>query len=246
MTSLQKYSEIFRVAQYECDAASRMTPGAVLRRAQQLATDHCEAADISADVYVRTHTAFLLAKVAVEWARPIPVGACIRAVTRPGAPVRAVYTRCTEFFEESTGDRLCAMDSRWVLVDTETRRILRTPPEELNGFSGLTAPYTLDVAVHKPGSLTPCGVQTATYTRCDLNGHLNNTVYADIACDCADAEALLARSVSRFAAVFHKEVPLGVSFDVLRGETDRGLYFCGQSEAGRHFEAELSLFAPAT
>ena len=242
MTSFQKYSETFCVAQYECDAASRMTPGAVLRRAQQLATDHCESAGISADVYVRTHTAFLLAKVAAEWAKPIPVGTQILAVTRPGAPVRAVHTRCTEFFDEATGERLCAMDSRWVLVDTQTRRILRTPPEELNGFAGFAAPYTLDVAVHKPGQFAPCGVQEATYTRCDLNGHLNNTIYADIACDCADAAALLARGAMRFAAVFHKEVPLGASFEVLRGETESGLYFCGQSGAGKHFEAELTLF----
>lgn len=242
MTPFREYSEIFTVAQYECDAACRMTPGAVLRRAQQLATDHCESAGIDADVYVRTHTAFLLAKVAVEWAKPIPVGARVRAVTRPGAPVRAVYTRCTEFFDGGTGERLCAMDSRWVLVDTETRRILRTPPEELDTFSGLTAPYTLDVTVHKPAELAPCGMQTATYTRCDLNGHLNNTVYADIACDCSDAQALLARSAARFAAVFHKEVPLGSSFDVLCGDTQTGRYFCGQSAAGRHFEAELTLF----
>lgn len=242
MTPFSEYSEQFCVAQYECDAASRMTPGAVLRRAQQLATDHCEAAGISADVYVRTHTAFLLAKVAVEWARPIPVGAHIRAVTRPGAPVRAVYTRCTEFFDDETGERLCAMDSRWVLVDTGTRRILRTPPEELGGFAGLCAPYNLDVAVHKPAELEPCGEQTATYTRCDLNGHLNNTVYADIACDCADARELLRRSAARFAAVYHKEVPLGSSLEILRGKTQSGLYFCGQSAAGKHFEAELTLF----
>ena len=243
MTSFREFAEVFTVAQYECDASCRMTPGAVLRRAQQLATDHCESAGISADVYVKTHTAFLLAKVAVEWTRPIPVGTRIRAVTRPGAPVRAVYTRCTEFFDAATSERLCAMDSRWVLVDTDTRRILRTPPEELSAFAGLTAPYTLDVAVHKSAELTPCGPQTATYTRCDLNGHLNNTVYADIACDCVDAEELLARSTARFAAVFHKEVPLGGSFEVLRGGTETGTYFCGQSAAGRHFEAELTLFS---
>lgn len=243
MTLKETFSETFAVKQYECDAANRMTAGAVLRRAQQVSTDHCDALGLTADVYARTGTAFLLAKVAVEWAQPISVGTHIRIVTRPGSPVRAVYTRCTELFDEKTGERLCAMDSRWVLVDVRTRRILRTPPEEIASFFGAEAPYTLDVTVHKALQLEDCGVQTATYTRCDMNRHLNNTIYADIACDCCDAQELLAHGLARFAAVYHKEVPLGASFDVKRGVTESGsLYFIGQSESERHFEAELTLF----
>lgn len=242
MSLIHEFSDSFVVTQYECDASNHMTAGAVLRRAQQVSTDHCDALGLTSEVYARTGTAFLLAKVAVEWTRPIPVGTRVRIVTRPGAPMRAVYTRCTDFLDEA-GERLCAMDSRWVLVDVASRRILRNPPEEIAQYFDAKAPYELDVTVHKAAQLEDCGSQTATYTRCDLNRHLNNTIYADIACDCCDVQALLDRGIARFAAVYHKEVPLGMSFEVSRGVMESGsMYFCGQSEKSRHFEAEVTLF----
>lgn len=234
------FSEPFTVRGYECDANSSMTPGAVLRHSQQISTDQCLLLGIDDDAYSRTHTAFLLAKMTVEFYAPLREGMRVTASTQPRTAQRAVYVRYNSFRDEA-GTLLAAVDSRWVLVDTETRRILRHRPE---AFPDVFLPQEvpqLDITVHKCPA-QPCGEQTAVYTRCDSNGHLNNTVYADIVCDALDVHTLLRRGVRRFAIDYRSEVPLGGSFALSRGAVSPdSWYFCGQSDGTTHFEAEITL-----
>lgn len=69
-----------------------MTPGAILRRAQQISTDQCDLLGLTNEVYARTHTAFLLAKLAVEFYAPVRAGQCVTLATRPSAaPARGVW-----------------------------------------------------------------------------------------------------------------------------------------------------------
>ena len=105
------YSESFTVKAYECDAEARMTPGAILRRAQQISTDQCDLLGLTNEVYARTHTAFLLAKLAVEFYAPVRAGQCVTLATRPSAPQRAVYGRYTTLCAQD-GTVLSAVDSR--------------------------------------------------------------------------------------------------------------------------------------
>ena len=85
------YAETFRVFDWEADANRHMTPGAILRRAQQIATDHCDSLGMDAAFYAGTHTAFLMAKLAMECYRPMTTGQTLRLETRPFSPVRAVF-----------------------------------------------------------------------------------------------------------------------------------------------------------
>ena len=86
---------------------------------------------------------------------------------------QAVYHRVTDFFLPD--DVLaCTVDSRWVLVDTRTKRILRQPPEELHMPFGRAPEKELDVSLRKAPAQA-VGQERATYTRCDVNRHLHNT-----------------------------------------------------------------------
>ena len=240
MTQINLYAEEFVVMEHECDAACRMTPGAILRRSQQVATDQCTLLGLTEEVYRRTHTAFLLAKTAMELHAPIRVGERIRIETHPCAAQRAVYLRHTALYGPD-GDVLCDIDSRWVLVDTETKRILRRAPEELPMPFILQDVPQLDHTLLK-GAAAPDGVETATYTRCDKNRHLNNTFYADIVCDHVPLAQMTAQTPVRLAIVYHSEVPMGTNFTMLRAQTaENRWYFCGAGEEKKHFEADLTL-----
>ncbi len=244
MNAIDTFSETFCVTDSEGDCMRRMTPGAVLRRAQQVSTDHCTALGLDAAFYARTHTAFLMAKMVLEFYAPIRIGDKVTATTRPSEPVRATYHRTNAFTLED-GTLACLMDSRWVLVDTDTRRILRHPPEALRLFFHLPPSGELDLKVDR-GAAEPVGTERASYTRCDSNRHMNNTYYADIVCDHVPVEMLEQRPVQRLAVNFHNEVPMGSSFTLLRAALgDGNWYFLGQGEGEKkHFEAQLTL-APA-
>lgn len=67
----------------------RFTPGSVLRRAQQISTDHCNVLGLTAQVYEQTHTAFLLAKLSVQWHQQMHTGDEVHARDQPQrAPAR--------------------------------------------------------------------------------------------------------------------------------------------------------------
>lgn len=242
MRPFDTYSETFRVADSEADFMRRMTPGAVLRRAQQVSTNHCESVGLNESFYQQTCTAFLMAKMALEFYVPICIGQTVTVTTRPSAPVRAAYCRVNEFYTED-GTLACVMDSRWVLVDMDTHRILRRPPQELAPFFHLPPAGQLDLSVAK-AEAQPVAQEAATYTRCDSNRHMNNTFYADILCDHLPVEMLGQRPVKRLAIQYHNEVLMGARFTLSRANLGDGdWYFAGEGEK-RYFEAQLTLSPP--
>ena len=46
--------------------------------------------------------------------------------------------------------------------------------------------------MHKSKDLQPAGEWVAHYALCDLNGHINNAYYLDLACDALPPEVLYA------------------------------------------------------
>lgn len=233
-----KFEENCIIHDHEADCMRRFTPGAVLRRAQQVSTDHCDTLGLTAQVYEQTHTAFLLAKLSVQWHRQLHTGDEVHAVTHPSAPQRATYYRLTEFYHARTGALACTIDTRWVLVDTNTKRILRKAPD------ALPIPFTLPPRQETKLELlkadtAPVGQVTAGFSRCDVNGHLNNTQYADILCDYVPAGQMKKRDIRRLVLAYHREVPMGHSFVLNRGEVENGYYFLGESDGVKHFEANV-------
>ncbi|WP_367925447.1 acyl-[acyl-carrier-protein] thioesterase [uncultured Ruthenibacterium sp.] len=233
------YTQQIIVQDFETDATKRMTPGAILRRAQQISTDHCTRLGIDESLYQKTHTAFLLAKLAMQIYEPIPAGMQVTITTMPSAPQRAIYHRYTSFCDDA-GKKLCEMDSCWILVNTSNKRILRVPPQDLPlPFIG-EPKKLLDLTIQK-AETEYVAEEKAVYTRCDQNHHLNNTSYADILCDHLPTDLLLNSQPQRLAITYHKEIPLGQSFQLSRATlNDKDYYFLGQSAGCKHFEAQFT------
>ena len=61
------YQTSFRVFEWETDKNGIMTTGSLLRRVQQLGTDHCESIGLNDDVYERCGAVFLMVKSVAEW-----------------------------------------------------------------------------------------------------------------------------------------------------------------------------------
>lgn len=238
----EAYSVPLFVNDYECDVNGMMLPGSILRRAQQISTDQCAKHGLTTEVYRRTHTAFLLAKIALTVHRPIAAGTQGTLTTRPYEPFRAVFRRITELCDEQ-GRLLAEADARWILVDTDTKRILRNYPPEMNLPFFEQTEKSPDLRIEKPDDTRLLGTERADYLRCDTNRHMNNTVYADIICNRlpkSDRE----RVVRQMTLLYHREVPLDGEFQLrMGGSAQQGYYFMGQSAQGTHFEAEAHLFS---
>ena len=222
---LSDFARSFFVFRHEADFQGRMLPGALLRFAQQVATDHCNAMGVNDELYARTHTAFLLVRQTLEFHRIPHVDETLRFVTTSQMPQRAAYKRITLVTDEA-GQEVACVDSRWVLVDTERRHILRKAPPELQLPWPERVDRELDVSLPaRPENMEPAVEIHARYTQCDMNGHLNNTRYADLACDLVPVEELRSAAVRRMTIHYHKEIPMGQTAAMTRAKGEDGSWW---------------------
>ena len=151
-------------------------------------------------------SSYVLAKLALHITRTPRVEETITVQTEPEALHRAVNRRFTTFCDAQGREEVC-VDSRWVLIDTDKRMILRKHPE---GFpttgwvDKLDRELPIKLTKVKREDCEELGTHRAVYSRCDRNGHMNNTVYADLICDALPLEVWRTHTVTDVILYYHK------------------------------------------
>lgn len=231
------HQEEFTVCQYECDHWDRMTHGAFLRRAQEISNAHCDILGLTLEAHRKTHTVFLLSRMSIQvFARMPSIFEPVRIETRAYGMTRATFHRMTSIHTPA-GEKLCEVDSRWVLVDTDSWRILRTLPKAFEGiFPNIPCPELHSLDIERPAELRFIEELLASYSRCDRNGHVNNAQYADIICDHLPIQQLAQGPPQKMLLYFRSEIPMEQSFTLSGGETESGFYFLASHQEAKHFE----------
>ena len=239
-----EYREDFLIYRHDGDFLGDIQPGTLFRYAQQVANTQCAVYGINDETYARTNTAFLLARQAFHISHMPRVDEKVSLITAPEQMHHAVNKRLTTVYD-ANGTELAFVDSRWVLVDLDKRTILRTRPPELVGpWASERLPRALPMRLKKPESEPEAvGRCTAVYSRCDMNGHLNNSRYVDIVLDALPVELIRQYAPEDLLIYYHVEVPLGESFTLYRAQlAENQWYFAGYREDGVClFEVNLTL-----
>lgn len=233
------YEQDFTVCDYECDPWGRFSPGASLRRAQELGRLQTTALGWTESFYRQNHFVFLLSKISLEINEMPGIGQPVRMEARGYGVYRSVFHRMISLHDE-TGKKLCEADHRWVLVDTETFKIIRRPPAILVDMVGEAPPGEQhSMELPKPaGELESMGEKSALVSMCDKFGHINNTHYADLVCDHIPTECLAQGPPKKMLLDFRREIKLGHSFSLSRGKVDENCYyFMAEGNGKCHFEA---------
>lgn len=236
------FDDAFRVMQFECDPFDRMSPGGVLRRVQEAGTMHCETLGIDEETYRREHSVFLTSQLSLRAVRMPALYERVKLQTRAYGMKRAVFQRVTSIYAES-GEPLCEVDARWVLVDTETRRIMRRTPDFLRDFDDEAGEEGHDAKLPKQDAVPEVmAVKKAVLSLCDRNGHLNNTCYADLMCDLLPPQRMEANHVKNMAVAYRREIPLGSEFEMgMLPMGQNGSYFVAFQDGKKSFEGYVEL-----
>ena len=236
----REYSEMMTALDGDSDFRRQLKPSALLRYVEQVSADHARAYGMDRQFFTEHHSAFLVAKTAVQITR------------RPMRAEKFTLTTACEVFKKGSmkrltiltdteGNRLALVDCRWMLVDTETERIQRAPGWETEGFQNEELPEELPQLVHKSKDLQPAGEWVAHYSLCDLNGHINNAYYLDLACDALPPEVLQAGPVTFAAVNYHREIPMGDTVELLYAPSEEGWYVQGRHDGRTSFECYLKI-----
>lgn len=168
----------------DVDGLGHCRPSALLGHLQEAGTLAAEVGGFGREVLLSQHRAFwMLARMWYRLERPLHWGEELTIRTWHRGAKSALMYRDFDLFvgEERVGEAV----SGWVLADMDSRKLLRLGSVAvLDGTDGgaLCKSKTLN-KVRLPGEMTFAERRKMRYSDTDINAHVNNTRYADFACD---------------------------------------------------------------
>ncbi len=236
------YDYNFRLTGMDVDGAGQCKPSALLDHFQVAAALAAEDGGFSRERLLEEYGGFwMVARSWVRLDRPLSYEDRLTVRTWHRGGKAALMYRDYDVY--AGGERVGESVSAWVLADLRTRKILRlSSVPELQGTGGGELCKTRVLSrLHLPETLRETERRPMRYSDTDCNGHVNNTRYADFACDALDMGALeRGHFVSEMQIGFLGECRPGEVLSIRTGESEGTRYVRGLDEGGKaRFEAAL-------
>ena len=215
---MMTYEKCYELRANDFDCYDRIHPSAILSLFQDVAGIHANELGIGFDELMARQTIWVLTKVRYELVGTPRRYQRVRVRTWPLPPARVNFRR--EYVMETEDGRVLVQGtSEWVIVHSEKRRVLPAA----NVYPG--DDYCTDTCF--PGRLAKVPAfeiagegreVVPTFTQLDINGHINNTFYANFVLDALAPEE--GEAVTALQIDYHRELLAGQTFTLhlQRGE----------------------------
>lgn len=181
---LNTYDESFILRPRDCDLNEKWRPSAILETMQDAAGAHSTLLGCGREELVKNNIVWVLSRCELHMDRFPSVGEKITVHTFP-TPTRICFFPRYYIFTDERGEMIGKAGSLWLLLDLGTRRML--PPGEIGKLipdnKDLSVPMNLPATVGKLQGEEFVSEYRPVYTDIDVNGHVNNTRYADLLCN---------------------------------------------------------------
>ncbi len=240
------YNKTVIINSRDVDGTGQCKASALLGYLQDASAEHTAVCGCGRKEMVERYNVFwMLTRIQVELVRPIHWldQLTIRTGHRGGKGI-LLYRDYELLVDGREVGYACAL---WVLSDLNTRKLLnvsQTPIPQLSDFAGGLEPKIRKLtALHPPKDMTLAEVRTMRYSDTDVNGHVNNTKYADFACDVMELER---RQENCFLAgleiTYHQECQPGEQIQISRASTQQGCFVHGEGlDQTARFDVKITL-----
>lgn len=218
------------------DRYGRLQPACILDLFQNAAGAHAELLGIGGTTMLEKQLMWVLTKVRYRVVRQVPMFRKVKVQTWPLPPSRIGFQR--EYCIRDEADNILIKgSSQWVLMHAEKRSFMPVQdvyPMELDFHTN----QMFDGKIRRIRDFEPQGearIVRPGFSDIDINGHVNNTKYANFALDalCPGEE----ESIAYLQIDYHRELQAGVAVHVEHRREDGVLLACGRSEVGENMFA---------
>lgn len=235
----------FLVDSRDTDLHGLCRPSALLGYLQEMATEHSEVLGISRRVMLERHNCvWLLARLWYRLETPILRDQTLTVRTWTRGASGATSYRDFDLFvgDERVGEAVTS----WVLADVDDRSIRRMSrmEEVVNAAVPACVKERSLSRFPMPKDLTELMTRRVYYSDTDINGHMNNTRYVDVACDAVRFDGMRGSFLAEVMVNYSRECLPGSELHIL-GKCEGETWFVrGADEAdAAHFDTALR-FAP--
>ena len=205
------YALDYQVSSTDTDAAYEYRPSALFVLLQKAITTHAKNLGVDRDDVLSKYNCFwMVLRIFVHLNRPIIWGENVRCVAISRRPVGSrIYWDCNLYIgEECVGEAATI----WVLANRKTKRPIlleslpELPTENPEGAKDITVSR-----IEFPSKMEIQDQRKLYYSDTDINGHISNIRYVDLACDAAELNL-------RPYGVFLQEITMSYVGECFAGE----------------------------
>ena len=222
------YQEQIHLRSKDVDMFRRLRTSELFRLLQEASIRHTEQLGMGRDKTLDKGILWVLTLQRAEIRRMPEYDEHVLLKSWPGRTMHLLFPRYYSL-ETAGGEPLLKASALWCLVDEGSRRIVF--PEHY----GVVIDGTVtgeEIALPSPPAKLPCSESRdfqVPYSYVDLNGHMNNTRYFDLAEDCIDA-AKAGRPLRFVSTEYVSEARFGECFRVGWGTENGAYYLSGEGE----------------
>lgn len=231
------YQEEFVLRTCDCDFMGAWRPSAIMQTMQELSGTHSDLLGCGRNTLIQNNIVWVLSRCEIHMDKYPKMGDRITAETFPTANRRWFFPRYY-FFRDEGGQVLGCAATLWALLDIASRRML--PPGEvakvLPDNSDLPVPIGLPATVDMVEGEEKLSWRKPVYFDLDVNQHVNNTRYADWACDALGVEMMQKYCMETIIVNYDAEVRPDQEMTLHTAVSGLNYRVAGYHEEKLHFE----------
>ena len=155
----------------------------------------------------------------------------IKLISYPGKTMHVMFPRYFSFKDEN-GEEIIRGSALWMLMDMNTRKMIFPDDENIRiEADEVTDGYPLPKPI-KPEETDRQYLLTVPFSFTDINGHLTNTKYFDIAEDITGISAS-GKTPKYISAEYSGEARFSEKLDIHYYERDNSIYLSGLKDDGK-------------
>ena len=230
------YTRQYKLKNADVDLHRRLRPSVLFTMLQEAAIAHTEALGMGRDKTLDRGLLWVVTLQRITVHRMPRYDETVTLVSWPGKTMHVLFPRYYRMTDGS-GPVLLEGSALWTLMDQESRTMV-FPDEHGVVIPGhVTGWETPLPRAPKPLALTEAAEYTVPYSSIDLNGHMNNVRYLDLAEDTLPP-ALHDRALRSLEVEYSSEARLGDRI-TLRWGSEGGFWYLTGEAAKRLFRMRL-------
>ena len=222
------YSTELRLRNKDVNLHRRLRTATLFELMQEASIRHTEELGMGREMTLDRGLLWMVTLQRAEIARMPEYDEIIRLESWPGETMHLLFPRYYRVLDEG-GNTLVSASALWALVDQDTRRMI-FPDRYGVHVEGCVTGHEIELpSPPRRADGGTVGSFTVPYSYLDLNGHMNNTRYFDLAEDRIDAAAA-GRELREIQVEYSSEARLGDCLSVAVEQDGDRYYVSGETE----------------